>query len=119
MTTQRKWSQEMRRFLYQTLTEQFGPYRAWQGHSLPVGAGARFQEVLALLRQALSAQSGHALGPRAVELQLRWALTTQPAITDRYVSAFLLNVAAALEVGFLSVDDLPTCLLQDGRRAGK
>jgi hypothetical protein len=108
----------MRRFLYQTLTEQFGPYRTWQGHSLPVGQGARFQEVLALLRQALSAQSGHALGPRAVELQLRWALTTQPEITDRYVVHWFLNVAAALEVGFLTVADLPTCIRQGERRPG-
>jgi hypothetical protein len=69
------------------------------------------------LARDLSSYAGRQLTHGAVEMQLRWAVTRQPVFCNQtHVKVFILNVAAALEVGFLTTADLPTWMTQDRPR---
>jgi hypothetical protein len=102
------WTQEMREILYSRLLQDFGPYAEWDGTRRPHGKKTQFDRMLGDLAKKFSRMAGQTITARAVEHQIAWGLTTQSEMRDRSRARnYILNKAAALEVGFLASDDLP------------
>jgi hypothetical protein len=111
------WTHDMRTMMYQRLLKQFGPYHEWAGSTRARGHAKGWDCTLYYLAKALSEIARVPITPRAVSCQLRWATTPQAEINSRGdVRNFILNVAVALEVGFLLTTELPVWMTQDGPR---
>jgi hypothetical protein len=100
------WTNREREFLYSYLLTGFGPYRNWHARANPHGNKALFETVLKEIAERLSDQANYRFTTKAVQQQLEWAITTQQKVNRRHIRSFLLNKAAAVEVGFLDADDL-------------
>lgn len=69
---------------------------------------ARFDEVKDQLAKYFSEMAGRTISAGAVDNQLAFAVTGQRELTNAgFARNFILNAAAALEVGFTSSADLP------------
>jgi hypothetical protein len=109
-----KWTQELRKIVYARITMEFGPHHQRNGKTVPEGKGERYREVLVELTKYLSILTGETFGPRAIEQQVNWAVTTQEAVTSSgHARQYFMNKAAALEMGFIQSSELPEYMLSD------
>jgi hypothetical protein len=107
-----KWDQEMRKVVYARITMEFGQYRSWGGSWAPKGKRKRYEQVLRELADYLSALSGKSIANTAIEQQIKWAVTTQDTVLSAgYARQFIMNKAAALEMGFLTGPEMPGYML--------
>jgi hypothetical protein len=111
------WTYEMRTILYRRFLEDCGPYQLWENRTTPPPGRKAFGSVVNHMARYLSHYAGYQLTPGAVASQVAWATTHQHDMGDKaQVRNFILNVAAALEVGFFTTADLPDYLGQDRPR---
>jgi hypothetical protein len=110
--SQIKWTQELRKVVYARITMEFGTYETWGGEQ-PKGQGTRYQEVLKELAAYISTLSGKTIEHTAVDQQIAWAITKQKSIRAGHVRQFVMNKAAALEMGFLTGPELPHFMLAE------
>ena len=74
----------------------------------PKGKKRRYNEMLDELARYLSTFSGKSLEASAVDQHVAWATTRQEDITSSgYAYQYLMNKAAAVEMGFTSSAELP------------
>lgn len=110
-----KWTLSMRIFLYETLLSRFGMYEEWEGEH-PKGRKEEFEQCLKELSIYFSEQCGSEITCGGVHSQFSWAVTKQGEVRKNYVYAFLLNVGAAYEVGFIVSHNLPEHILLEPRK---
>jgi hypothetical protein len=109
-----KWTQELRKIVYARVTMEFGPYQTWDGGRAPKGQKARYEAVLKELAGYLSALSDKSIEYTAIEQQIAWAVTKQEVVQNAgYARQFIMNKAAALEMGFLTGPELPDYMLAE------
>jgi len=108
--TRIKWTQELRKIMYARLVMEFGSYDTW-GNSRSPSDTARFKVVLRELATYFSDLTGESFEPTAVDQQVNWACTKQSDVKAGHARTFILNKAAALEMGFLKSADLTKHLL--------
>ncbi len=102
------WTQDMRKILYARLHKEFGPHSGWAGGSSPPGMPKRFKTVREELADQFSKMAGQEITPGAVKNQIEWGITVQKEMKDQsHARNYILNKAAALEVGFINASDLP------------
>ena len=81
----------------------------------PAKDRALFLKALSELAVLFSQMTGREITSGAVSAQLAWATTTQRELKDcSLVRNYILNKAAALEVGFIGLGDLPEGLIMTG-----
>jgi hypothetical protein len=101
----------MRHWLYTQLLTEYGPYHTWGGRRTPPQPSVPFDAMMERLARYLSHAAGRQLTAGAVAQQVAWGVTRQTLVRGRSrVRNFLLNKAAALEVGLLTSEDLPAML---------
>jgi hypothetical protein len=108
-----KWTQDLRKILYARLTMEFGSHDEWGKMSFPDGRKARYHEVLKELAEYFSRLTGDTFAWTAVQQQVDWGRTRQEEIRDNYLRQYILNKAAAIEMGFLQPSSLPATVLAD------
>jgi hypothetical protein len=109
-----KWTQELRKIVYARITMEFGAYQSWGASRTPKGQTKRFDDVLKELADYLSVLSGKSIGPGAIHQQIAWAVTNQNTVQNAgHARQFIMNKAAALEMGFLTGPELPDYMLAD------
>jgi hypothetical protein len=111
-----KWTQELRRVLYARLTMEFGSHDKWVMLSYPEGQKARYHEVLKELAKYFSQLTGERFAWTAVQQQVDWGRTRQEEIRANYLRQYILNKAAAIEMGFLPASSLPIAVLTEMTR---
>jgi hypothetical protein len=113
-----KWNQEYRRLVYKKLFDEFGPLNEWHNSSNPTCNREEFIKVLERIAMVLSELSGNECERTAVEAQIAWGLNPiQNECTNRgYVSNFILNRSAAMEVGLIDSSNLPSHALFDYKK---
>jgi hypothetical protein len=80
----------------------------------PDAESKRFGRVLRELADYLSKLSGKAIAAGAVHQQIAWAVTKQLSVQNAgYARQFIMNKAAALEMGFLTGPELPDYMLAE------
>lgn len=98
----------MRRLLYACLLSEFGPHRDWSGSRYPRDRRTEFHALLTKLAGVFSTLTGKTITRDAVEQQVDWGITVQKEIkSNGHARAFIMNKAAALDVGFITTADLP------------
>jgi len=96
------WTPTLRDCAFSELFKQFGNYDSWGGTTPPdKEAYYTFCDSFA---KTIGAKSG-----TAIEVQVRWAVTTQPNIKN--ISTFFECKAAALKAGFIGMDRMPKSLV--------
>ena len=102
------WTQEMRKVMYARLLQEFGPHSRLKGSRRPTDKKKQFEKALAELSALFSQQAGRTIMPDAVENQIDWGIPIQKEMRDQsHARNFILNKAAALEVGFITSAGLP------------
>jgi hypothetical protein len=110
-----KWTQELRKIVYARIAMEFGPHQSWGGTRAPKGKTKRFAQVLKELAEYLSRISGKPIGPGAIDQQIAWAVTKQSQVQNAgHARQFIMNKAAAVEMGFLTGPELPDYMLAHG-----
>jgi len=112
----RIWTYENRCLLYKKIIEKFGPYYEWGSGSTyhPVGKKDEFMDYLTELAGMFSKIMSKEISQDAVFMQFAWATTTQEKISGTgHTSAYILNMAAAYETGFLRSREFPELLLNE------
>ena len=112
-----KWTQDLRQVMYARLVMEFGSHETWGKASFPDERKERYREVLRELAAYFSILTGDEFAWTAVQRQVDWGRTRQEAIRDGHLRQFILNKAAAIEMGFLSPSSLPSTVLTE-RNAG-
>lgn len=111
MNNSTKWSQEMRRFVYTSLLITFGELSTWKSKTTPGNGKSELYD--STLKKITNHLNEHHL-PKgktpitisAVKNQIHWAIQRQSEIKTRgYHYNYILNTAAALEVGFMKSTD--------------
>ncbi len=102
------WTHERRKDLYTKVIKEVGAFSTWTGARAPLSKKEKYDALLWDLSDQFRRETGEIISPAAVEQQIDWAITKQKEMKDQsHVRNFILNKAAALEVGFLSTADLP------------
>jgi len=87
---------------------EFGKHGTWGLKNYPKDQKERYQEVLTELASYFSVLTGERFQASAVDQQVAWATTRQESITkEGFAYQFMMNKAAALEMGFLTSTELP------------
>jgi len=107
-----KWTQELRKVLYARLVMEFGSYDTW-GNSRSPSDVTRYKKVTEELAEYFTNLTGDSFAATAVRQQVDWACTKQDGIKASHARTFILNKAAAVEMGFLKSSDLPKYLLAE------
>jgi len=94
-----KWSEKHRLHLYQRLNKEFG---AFSDRNYSPTNKAFFVK----MRKELKAM-GLKTTDGGIKNQIQWATTKQTKIDPGYTKTWILNVAAALEYGFITMSDIP------------
>jgi len=107
-----KWTQDLRKIMYARIVMEFGSYDDWNKSSYPDGHRERYDAVLKELAEYFKLLTGEDFEATAVEQQVKWGYTKQESVLQAtHVRPFILNKAAALEMGFIKAADLPSELL--------
>ena len=102
---QNTWSQEMRKKMYSRLVDEIAPHQNWDSKIRPIKKKQQYEQILAELAEEFS------VNVNAIQQQISFATSTQRALKDRsHVRSFILNKAAAIEVGFIVTEELPNYL---------
>ena len=109
----RIWTYENRCLLYRKIREKFGAYDEWPpgSNTCPAGLGKEFNAYLEELASMFSKIMGKEITQGAVRQQFSWAITRQEQIDGKsQTSAYMLNIVAAYETGFLTNKNFPETL---------
>lgn len=99
------WSQEMRKRMYSRLVNEIAPHQDWDSKIRPIKKKQQYEQILSELAAEFS------VNVNAIQQQINYATSTQRALKDRsHVRSFILNKAAAIEVGFIITEELPNYL---------
>jgi hypothetical protein len=108
-----KWTQDLRKVMYSRLVMEFGSHDEWGKASYPEGRKDRYHEVLKELAAYFARLTGDEFAWTAEQQQVDWGRTRQEEIRDGHSRQFILNKAAAIEMGFLTPSALPSTILTD------
>lgn len=108
-----KWTQDLRKVMYARLVMEFGSHDEWIKASYPEGKKDRYQTVLRELAQYFTRLTGDEFAWTAVQQQVDWGRTQQEQIRDGHLRQYILNKAAAIEMGFLRPSSLPATVLTE------
>jgi len=109
-----EWNFDLRKMIFNRVLNEFGPYRDWVGPNTPSGKGSsvELKSVFEDLAEAFSKLTGRGCSAGAVEQQFEWGKTKQPKLSSNgHFYTFIMNKAAAMEVGFINSGDLPDLTL--------
>jgi hypothetical protein len=117
MATQRKviWTRAARDLLFETVVAKFGPYSTWKKAGSPGGGqDSAFDDFCQTFASTIGANSAD-----AVKHQIAWGTPTpfggvHDWTNQGHAAVAILNLAAALDAGFIRSKDLPK-LLAEGR----
>lgn len=108
------WTNELRTLVYRRLKQQFGPFRDWGKADYPDGKKAEYETALKDIAAFFSSLTGYSFKWAAVRQQVRWAIATQSGVGNQgNARSYIMNKAAALEVGFIKASDLPGMMLME------
>lgn len=96
------WAPKTRDYMFSIITEKFGDYNSW-GASTPPDKVA-YRKFCKSFAKTIGAKSY-----KAIEVQVRWAVTTQPNIKN--TSTFFECKTAALKAGFIGMDRMPKTMV--------
>ena len=98
-----RWSQDKRRKMYREIVRAIGPHLCWDETIRPLAKRKEYDQLLQRLAREFGGERS------ALQAQINWATTSQMPVMDRSrVRNFILNKAAALEMGFISSSELPS-----------
>jgi|TARA_R110000824_G_scaffold185997_18_gene367194 hypothetical protein len=102
----RKWTYELRKYLYSLLVYYHGPYELWEKTGVPGYSrnlqGASYEQTLTLIADTLTAISGDEFEPTAVQQQVKWATSQQAQVKHTgYRYTQIQNLVAAIDCGFM------------------
>lgn len=95
-----KWTEAHRLHLYKRLAQNFGAFKD-RKYSATNNKAFFAQMQKELKAKGLKTTKG------GIVNQIAWATTKQREISAEYTKTWILNVAAALEFGFISMGDIP------------
>jgi hypothetical protein len=99
------WTQEMRRKMYSRLSKEIAPHQNWDAKIKPIWKKQQYAQILSELADEFSLEAS------AIQQQINFATTTQAELKNRsHIRTFILNKAAAIEVGFIATPELPNYL---------
>jgi regulator of sirC expression with transglutaminase-like and TPR domain len=108
------WTQDIRRKLYSRLVSEIGAHGVWDAKIKPAVKREQYDRLLSALAREFSQEIGQPCAETAIQQQVNFATTTQAEFTHRsLIKNYVLNKAAALEVGFITSDELPKHLSID------
>ena len=116
MAKKRIWTQAARQFLFERLTEQFGPASKWETSSKPGhGKDQAYNRFCGRFAKVVGANSAD-----AVKQQIRFGMPTVGESTwgQGQAQTAILCLSAAFEAGFVKDSDLPN-LRATGRKNSK
>jgi hypothetical protein len=100
-----EWTQNMRRKVYSRLLNEIGPHERWDAKIRPIWKRQQYDKILLELAIEFSSEV------TAIQQQINFATTTQQEFKNRsHIRSFILNKAAAIEVGFITTSQLPNYL---------
>jgi len=100
-----QYEQMDRNVIFGSTVKRFGPFYKWGG-VIPKGRENEWNEHLEELKYYMKGR-GVDVTKEAIELQIKWAVTTQEDIKGGNVQAYLCNIGIALQVGLVRYSDLP------------
>ena len=108
-----KWNQDVRKVMYRRMFEKFGACKSWVSRTNPTGDSVDMAEFLEEMSVGFAKITGEPCTVGAVQNQLNWGLgAKQSVIKDpNHLKNYILNRAAALEVGLITYNDLPDYVL--------
>jgi hypothetical protein len=100
------WTKEARELLFSQLVDRFGPHASWEKHHSPGhGREGEFDTFCSAMAELVGAKSAD-----AVKHQIAWGspVTGRSRWNQSHACNAILNLAAALQFGFIKYSDLPT-----------
>ena len=99
----KKYTREILELIFQRMKSDFGIYaEEWGDGQTPEGRAVEFKEVCEKIAIFLNDTYGVDVSREAVALQVKWATTPQPKITNiGHLQTHYRNVSIAMEVGFI------------------
>ena len=109
-----KWNHELRVIIYKSLLREFGEYDSFEGFLNPKGESKQLTALINELQITLKQISGQEFSEDAIKQQMAFALTKQKEFKHRgHIYSWIMNVAAALEAGYIKSSILPDVTLSD------
>lgn len=115
MAKKRIWTPAARQFLFEQLTEQFGPLSKWEASNKPGrGKDRAYDKFCEQFAKVVGANSGE-----AVKLQIRFGMpTVGESSWEEQAQTAIHCLAASFQAGFIKDRDLPS-LRAAGRKNSK
>lgn len=105
------WTQEKRKFMFETLLERAGPFSTWENGRPTKISREQYATLLGLLSNLFGGTGNEDLyGDVAMQIRFGcpdWSSTKPKGLKGGHRTALFLNIAAALEVGFVVSTDFP------------
>ena len=109
-----KWTHELRAIVFSAMVKEFGEYNSFDGFFCPKGQSQKFNELLEKLQVTLKVISGNDFSQDAIKQQIAFAVTQQNTFKSKgHIYSWILNTAAALEVGYITSTILPDLTLSE------
>ena len=105
-----KWTQEIREYVFRRVLSEFGPKSTWNG-CRPKGTNGAFKTLMKNLHVEIPKLFGVTpKSPVAIENQIDWGIQAKQGTIkgEGHHRNYILNRAAALEVGLIKSSDLPS-----------
>lgn len=104
-----KWTQNIRRIVYQRLLDEFGPCSEWHNRSNPTGNKQEYIAFLEQIANGLASINDDSCTRGAVENQIMWGIQESQSVclNTGAITNFVYNRAIALEVGLIESGDMP------------
>jgi hypothetical protein len=100
-----EWTQNMRRKIFSRLANEIAPHERWDAKIKPIWKRQQYDQILTDLAAEFSSEV------TAIQQQINFATTTQHEFKNRsHIRTFILNKAAAIEVGFVTSPQLSNYL---------
>ncbi len=77
MAKQVKWTQELRKIMYDRLVREFGDHSQWGMSEYPKGKKTQYDRAVKEIASCLECITGQSFAPSAVEQQVAWGFTKQ------------------------------------------
>jgi hypothetical protein len=102
------WTQDMRRKMYSRIVREIGRHQDWDEKIRPLRKREQYLQILEELEAEFSGEA------TALQNQINFATTSQYKLKNRsHIRSFILNKAAAIEVGFIETNELPNELISN------
>ncbi len=111
-----RWDQNIRRILYCELVEEFGPKRNWKNLNNTENKEEYKNFLKKFAKKACKLTTNEKPpSPGAIKNQIAWGSSMSQKSIKHYGHTynFILNRAAALEMGFIKSNELPSIALFD------